>query len=46
MSLAIGIGIGIYIAQNYDIPDIKSVAEKSIRLVKSLEKASKKEQDS
>lgn len=45
MSLVIGIGLGIYIAQNYNIPDIKKMVDKGIRLANNLEKASRKDDE-
>lgn len=45
MSLFFGIGIGMYIAQNYDVPDIKKLVERGIKIAKNLEKASRKESD-
>lgn len=43
MSIAVGIGIGIYIAQNYDVPDIKKLAARGVKLLTNLEKSSRKE---
>jgi hypothetical protein len=34
----LGAGIGIYTAQNYDIPDMKKLGEKIIDYIKSMEK--------
>lgn len=44
-SFAVGIGVGIYIAQNYDVPDIKKVVAKGIKFATNLEKASRKDTD-
>lgn len=43
LTLAVGIGIGIYIAQNYDVPDIKVLVSRSINMAKNLEKATRKD---
>lgn len=42
--MAVGIGIGIYIAQNYDIPDIKKMVDKGIKIASSMEKVSRKDE--
>lgn len=44
-SLAVGIGIGIYIAQNYDLPDIKKLVDRGIRMATNLEKSARKEEE-
>lgn len=41
MSFILGTCSGIYVAQNYDIPDIKIAADKIIGYLKSLEKKDK-----
>ena len=38
LSFIAGAWSGIYLAQNYDIPDIKIVGDKIIEYLKSLEK--------
>ena len=43
MSFIFGTCSGIYLAQNYDIPDIKIAANKIIFYLKSLEKQDKDE---
>lgn len=45
VSLAVGIGIGIYIAQNYNIPDIKKLVDRGIRMASHVEKAARKEEE-
>lgn len=45
-SLVVGVGLGIYIAQNYNIPDIKKLVERGINFATSLEKATRKEDES
>ena len=37
-ALILGAGVGIYTAQNYDIPDIKKMGDKLIDYIKSMEK--------
>lgn len=44
-SLAVGIGIGIYVAQNYNVPDIKKLFDRGIRMATNLEKATRKEEE-
>lgn len=44
LSLAVGIGIGIYIAQNYNIPDIKKLVDRGVKMATSMEKAARKEE--
>ena len=46
VSLAVGIGIGIYIAQNYNIPDIKILVARGMQLATNLEKAARKDEAS
>lgn len=43
LTFAVGIGVGIYIAQNYTVPDIKKLVERGIKMATTLEKASRKE---
>lgn len=43
VSLAVGVGIGIYIAQNYNLPDIKKLLSQGLKVAKTLEKAARKE---
>ncbi len=38
-----GVGIGIYIAQNYNLPDIKKLLSQGLKVAKTLEKAARKE---
>lgn len=40
-SFIIGLGSGVYIAQNYDVPEIKILGEKFFEYLKSLEKKNK-----
>lgn len=44
-SLVVGIGIGIYVAQNYNLPDIKKLVDRGIRMATNLEKATRKEEE-
>lgn len=37
-SFFMGITVGIYFAQNYDIPDIKNIGDKVVDYLKSIEK--------
>ena len=37
-SFLMGMTTGIYLAQNYDIPDIKTIGEKALDYLKSIEK--------
>ena len=41
VSFLMGTCSGVYLAQNYDIPDIKIVADKILNYLKSLEKKEK-----
>ena len=43
ISFIMGTCSGIFLAQNYDIPDIKVVGSKIIEYLKSLEKKNKEE---
>lgn len=45
LSLAVGVGIGIYIAQNYNIPDIKILVRHGMKVAESLEKTARKEEE-
>ena len=45
LSLAIGVGLGIYIAQNYNVPDIRVLFNHGLKVVNSFEKAARKEDD-
>jgi len=42
-SLFIGVVIGIYIAQNYDLPDIKNVITQGFELIKDWESTNRKD---
>ncbi|PXF42938.1 hypothetical protein BWQ96_07316 [Gracilariopsis chorda] len=46
LTFAIGVGVGIYVAQNYNIPEIKSVVARSVKFIRNLEKAARKEDES
>lgn len=37
-SFLMGVTTGIYLAQNYDIPDIKNLGDKAFEYLKSIEK--------
>jgi len=43
LSFAVGVGVGIYIAQNYNIPDIKKMVARGLKVAASLEKASRRD---
>ena len=40
-SFIVGMASGVYMAQNYDIPDIKLLGDKVVDYIKSLEKNNK-----
>ena len=40
-SFIFGIVSGVYMAQNYDIPDIKIIGDKALNYIKTLEKNDK-----
>ena len=43
LSFVFGVGLGIYIAQNYNVPDIKLLLQKGYKAAKALEKAARKD---
>lgn len=45
ITLVFGVGLGIYVAQNYDVPDIKVIVERGIKAARSIEKATRKEEN-
>jgi len=45
LTLVFGVGLGIYVAQNYDVPDIKIFIQKGYKAAKALEKVSRKDED-
>ncbi len=45
LTLVFGVGLGIYIAQNYDVPDIKVLVQQGIKAARSIEKATRKDDD-
>lgn len=45
LSLVVGVGIGIYIAQNYNIPDIRNLLRQGVKVASSFEKAARKEEE-
>lgn len=45
LTLIFGVGLGIYVAQNYDVPDIKVLVAKGMKAAKALEKVSRKDDD-
>lgn len=46
LTLVFGVGLGIYLAQNYDLPDIKVLVKHGMNAAKTLEKAARKDDDS
>lgn len=41
-SLFVGVVVGIYIAQNYDLPDIKNIISQGIEFLKDWESSNRK----
>lgn len=44
VTFALGVGVGIYIAQNYTLPDMKKMVDKSLKVATSLERAARKDE--
>lgn len=41
LSLAVAFAAGVYVAQNYEVPDVKDLAERALALLKAMEKPKK-----
>ena len=42
MSFAVGVGVGMFLSQNYDVPDMKAVISDAKERLESLEKEKRK----
>lgn len=43
-SFSFGIAVGVYVAQNYNIPDIKGLMRQGVKVAGSIERAARKDQ--
>lgn len=45
IQIGVGIVIGIYVAQTYDVPNIKKLGNKALKKLKEMEKDKRKEKE-
>lgn len=42
-SFSLGMALGVYVAQNYNIPDIRNLVKQGVKVAGSFERASRKD---
>lgn len=43
-SFSLGVAVGIYVAQNYNIPNVSTLLKKGVKVAGSIERAARKEE--